>query len=293
MNSSLMTTSEVATYLRLKERKIYDLVSQGLIPCTKVTGKLLFPRQAIDLWLMNHLEGDQRTSSPVPAILAGSQDPLLEWALREANTDLALLCHGSGDGIKRLISGRAMIAGMHLLDDSGEHYNDPVRLGLGGMRDLVVIHWAWRSQGLLVAPGNPEQLTGLRDLAATGIRVGHRQPDAGAETLFRHLLTRAGIAREALTLLPHPALTEDDLALDVREGRADAGLGVEAAARRHGLDFIPLHRERFDLAMRRRSYFEPTIQQLFTFARTERFCERADAMGGYDIRKLGDVMYNA
>ncbi len=293
MNPSLMTTNEVAAYLRLKERKIYDLVGQGLIPCTKVTGKLLFPRQAIDLWLMNHLEGDQRSSQPIPTVLAGSQDPLLEWALREANTDMALLCHGSGDGIKRLLDNRAMMAGMHLLSDDGAHYNEPLQLGMGGMRDLVIIHWAWRTQGLLVRPGNPCGIDSLADLARPGIHVGHRQPDAGAETLFRHLLQRAGIARTALDLLPHPALTEDDLALDVREGRADAGLGVEAAARRHGLDFVPLHSERFDLAMRRQSYFEPPIQQLLAFTRSQRFRERSEAMGGYDISELGKVVYNA
>ena len=57
-----LTTAEAAEYLRLKERKVYDLVSQGVIPCVRVTGKLLFPRQRIDLWLMNHLEGDDAVS---------------------------------------------------------------------------------------------------------------------------------------------------------------------------------------------------------------------------------------
>ncbi|MHA7811659.1 MAG: helix-turn-helix domain-containing protein, partial [Marinobacter adhaerens] len=60
-----LTTAEAAEYLRLKERKVYDLVSQGVIPCVRVTGKLLFPRQRIDLWLMNHLEGDDAVSSPI------------------------------------------------------------------------------------------------------------------------------------------------------------------------------------------------------------------------------------
>ena len=67
-----LTTAEAAEYLRLKERKVYDLVSQGVIPCVRVTGKLLFPRQRIDLWLMNHLEGDDAVSSPTPPVLAGS-----------------------------------------------------------------------------------------------------------------------------------------------------------------------------------------------------------------------------
>ena len=132
-----LTTAEAAEYLRLKERKVYDLVSQGVIPCVRVTGKLLFPRQRIDLWLMNHLEGDDAISAPTLPVLVGSQDPLLEWAVKESNAELAMLCQGSGDGVQRLVDGRAMVAGMHIWHAESERYNDPATLGLTGMRDLV------------------------------------------------------------------------------------------------------------------------------------------------------------
>jgi putative molybdopterin biosynthesis protein len=288
-----LTTAEVADYLRLKERKVYDLVRQGQIPCSKVTGKLLFPRQAIDLWVMNHLEGDQRTRLPIPPVLAGSHDPLLEWSVRESGADLALLCHGSGDGAKRLLDGAAMAAGTHLIDPASGGYNQPQQLGLGGLRDLVILHWARRRQGLLLAPGNPLGIQGLSDLAHSRARVAQRQPEAGAATLFRWLLQRSGVEPASLRLSADISLSEDDLALAIREGEADAGLAVEAAAHRHGLDFIPLHDERFDLVMRRRSYFEPELQALMAFARTPRFRERAAALGGYDISKLGQVLFNA
>ncbi len=288
-----LTTAEVAAYIRLKERKVYDLVRQGEMPCVRITGKLLFPRQAIDLWLMNHLEGDQRDSTPVPPVLAGSHDPLLDWAARESGAALASLCRGSMDGARRLLDGRAMLAGMHVLAPATGEYNQPQLLGLGGLRDLLIIHWAQRRQGLLLAPGNPLDIHGLADLARPGLRVAHRQPDAGADTLFRWLVRQAGLEHDALALLPHPALTEDDLALAVREGHADAGLAIEASARRHGLDFIPLHHEKFQLAIRRRHYFEPPLQRLLEFARGERMRQRAGEMGGYDLSELGAVAYNA
>ncbi|WP_108446670.1 helix-turn-helix transcriptional regulator [Halomonas denitrificans] len=288
-----LTTAEVADYLRLKERKVYDLVRQGGIPCMRVTGKLLFPRQAIDLWLMSHLEGDRASSRPVPLVLAGSQDPLLEWAVRESGAGLALLCHGSGDGVRRLLSGEAMVAGLHLLDEHRGDYNRPEALGLAGMRDLVTVRWATRRQGLLLAPDNPLGIAGLGDLADQRVRVAHRQPDAGAHRLLTWLLGRAGIEPGALCFADHPSLSEDDLALAIRQGEADAGLGVEAAARRQGLAFVPLHEEAFDLALRRRSYFEAPIQRLLAFAREPRFAERAAALGGYDITALGRVVHNA
>ena len=288
-----LTTAEAAEYLRLKERKVYDLVSQGVIPCVRVTGKLLFPRQRIDLWLMNHLEGDEGVSSPTPPVLVGSQDPLLEWAVKESNAELAMLCQGSGDGVQRLVEGRAMVAGMHIWHARSERYNDPVTLGLSGMRDLVLIRWAERQQGLLLAPGNPKGVTNLRDIARPGLRLAHRQPEAGVSHLLQSLLARHQLDVRSLTWAAHPSLSEDDLALAIRQGEADVGVGIEAAARRQGLAFIPLQWEQFDLAMRRRHYFEPAMQRLLAFARTERFVQRAEALGGYTIHDLGRVVYNA
>lgn len=288
-----LTTAEVAEYLRLKERKVYDLVSQGVIPCVRITGKLLFPRQRVDLWLMNHLEGDDAVSSPIPQVLAGSQDPLLEWAVKESSAELALLCQGSGDGVQRLVDGRAMLAGMHIWHAESQRYNDPATLGLNGMRDLVLIRWAKRQQGLLLAADNPHNLCRLEDLARPGIRVAHRQPEAGVSHLLQSLLASHSIDGQQLAWASHPSLSEDDLALAIRQGEADVGVGIEAAARRQGLAFIPLQQEQFDLAMRRRHYFEPAIQRLLAFARSERFIHRAESLGGYDIRDLGNVIYNA
>lgn len=288
-----LTTAEVAAYLRLKERKVYDLVRQGEMPCVRITGKLLFPRQTVDLWVMNHLEGDQQSSTPIAPVLAGSHDPLLEWAARESGAGLALLCHGSIDGARRLLDGRVMLAGLHVLDPQSGTYNAPAPLGLGGMRDLVILHWAVRRQGLLLPPGNPRGIRAFADIGQRGLRVAHRQPEAGADALFRWLLQESGMDRADLTLAPHASLTEDDLALAIREGQADVGLAVEAAARRHGLEFIGLRHEKFELAIRRRSYFEPAVQQLLEFSRSDRFQARAEAMGGYDVSRLGAVAYNA
>ena len=81
----LLTTAEAADYLRIKERKLYELVADGAIPCTKVTGKWLFPRGDLDRWL---LAGMARPLGVVPAdpppIVGGSHDPLLQWALIES-----------------------------------------------------------------------------------------------------------------------------------------------------------------------------------------------------------------
>lgn len=288
-----LTTAEVADYLRLKERKVYDLVSQGQIPCSRITGKLLFPRQQIDLWVLSHLEGDQAQRLSVPLVVAGSQDPLLEWAVRESGSDLAMLCQGSGDGVRRLLDGKAMVAGIHLLDPGTQRYNEPNALGLSGMRDLLIVRWAERRQGLLLPADNPLEIKSLSDLKRAEVRVAHRQSNAGAARLLSCLLKQAGIENAAINWAPHASLSEDDLALSIGQGEADVGLGVEAAARRQQLGFVPLCEEPFDLIMQRRSYFEPAVQRLLAFTHQTRFAERAAQLGGYDIAETGKIIHNA
>lgn len=109
--SGLLTTEEAATYLRLSERKLYELVANGTIPCTKVTGRWLFPREALDRWVMAGLITPSALARvAAPTIVGGSHDPLLEWALRESNWGLAYLAEGSERGLQRLVSGEVMMA---------------------------------------------------------------------------------------------------------------------------------------------------------------------------------------
>ena len=85
------------------------------------------------------------------------------------------------------------------------------------------------------------------------------------------MLEKAGIPRSALNVSGRAALTETDVAVAVADGGADWGLAIGAVARRFGLDFVPLHRERFDLALSRRVYFEPELQRLFALPEPRRF----------------------
>ncbi len=293
----LMTTREVAEYLRVKERKVYELVREGQIPCSRVTGKWLFPRRLVDQWLARGTElpaglsGNIAEAKP-PPVVAGSHDPLLDWALRESRSDLALLPGGSLDGLSRLAAGEAMVAGLHVLDDESGDYNVPaVARALAG-RPLVMIEWARRRQGLVVAPDNPLGLSSMADLAKEKARIVPRQEAAGSQILFLHLAGRAGLGPEDFDLLAQPARSETDLAVAIVEGKADSGLAIEAVARQHRLGFVPLHEERYDLVLARRDYFEPPFQRLLAFARGEEFAARAREMGGYEVGGLGRVVYN-
>lgn len=290
----LMTTREVADYLRIKERKVYGLVQAHAIPCARVTGKWLFPRAMIDLWVLQNTEYAGRVLAPAaPPVMAGSHDPLLEWAVRESGSGLAVLFDGSLDGVQRVTTRQACACGVHVIDARDESYNVHLLDQQAAMPGAVLLQWAWREQGLILAAGNPLHIGALADVAARGVRVIDRQQSAGSHLLLEYLLQKSGTPSTALKRVARPARNESDAAFAVANGDADVALGIAAVARQYRLDFVPLQRERYDLLLRRRDYFEPPLQALLTFARTAAFADKARSLGGYDIEGFGRVMRNA
>jgi excisionase family DNA binding protein len=288
-----MNTAEVAEYLRLKERKVYQLVREERIPCTRITGKLLFPRSLVDLWILRNTHATEGLPHAAPPVIAGSHDPLLAWTLSEAGAGLAQLLDGSMDGLQCVAQGAAVACGIHVLDPETGEYNTPfVRRTLGGM-PFVTIEWAWREQGLILPPGNPLAVHSLADVAKAGLRFVERQPGAGSRLLLEYLLARHGLEVEQLRRVDPPARSETDVAAAVLDGTGDVGLGIRAVARQFRLAFVPVHRERFDLVVGHRDYFEPPMQRVLAFAAGERFREKARALGGYDVSGLGRVIRNA
>lgn len=290
--ADFLTTKEVATLLRVKERTIYDLVKDGAIPVSRVTGKLLFPRELIEAWVRRNAEvkGGVENLVTRPLVLAGSHDPLLDWALRESGAGIATFFDGSLDGLQRLAEAKAVACGMHVYEPERDDWNiGHVERVLHGM-PVVVVEWARRRQGLVVAPGNPRTVAGIADLVRC--RFIPRQKQAGSYILLDHLMKREGLDPATLDMVDPPARSEADVALAVLEGKADAGLAIEAVVRQHRLDFIPLFSERYDIVVWRRDYFEPPVQALLAFTRGDAFLHRARELGGYDVAGVGTVRYN-
>lgn len=292
--TKMMTVREVAEYLNIKERKVYDLVSREVIPCSRVAGKWLFPQALIDSWVNAGVgaQGQPAPAPPAPPVVAGSHDPLLEWCLRESACGLALMAGGSMDGLRRLEKGEARMCGLHVLNATNEEYNvEAVQRHLG-TKTVVLIQWAWRRQGLLTAPDNPLDLQNFKDLRQKRPRLVQREEGAGTRLLLAHLMESHGMTEAELTVLPRVARSHTDVGLAILEGQADTGMAAEAVARQMQLGFIPLHRERYDLVMLRRDYFEPAFQTLLAFTSTAGFQQRAADLG-YDVSELGRVRYNA
>ncbi len=282
-----LTTRELADLLRIGERKAYDLASSGEIPCVRAMGKLLFPKAEIIAWLNASRSGPQVAEPPLPPIVAGSHDPLLDWALRESGSGLATYYDGSFDGLNRLADRSAQAAALHIHEPDG--FNIQSLRDTMGEAPVILYQIALRQRGLLLAPG-VSGISGFQDLK--GRRIILRQDSAASQRLFDAQLSAHKLTRSNLNTLPVCARTEEELATALRDGKAEVGFGLGALSRPNGLSFVPTHPERLDLAIWRRAVFEPPMQTLTQFLQSQRFKERAAELGGYDLTDLGQIHHN-
>jgi putative molybdopterin biosynthesis protein len=290
-SAALLNVRELGAWLRLKERKVYDLVARGEIPHTRVGAKILFTPAEVERWLAARAAGAGPRQAAPPTI-AGSHDPLLEWAVRESRCGLALLTQGSRDGLERLAAGEACAALLHLPHADLADFNREQAEAMLRGHDVALVEWARREQGLLVARGNPKRLATVGQLARRGVRVVLRQPGSGSRELLERLLERERVKPAALAASRETASTESDLASAIAAGQADAGFGARAAARLFNLDFVPIAVERLDLAVSRARWFDSPLQALWRFARSRRFAAHAQSLTGYDLANAGEVTWN-
>jgi putative molybdopterin biosynthesis protein len=238
--------------------------------------------EEVDVRLLRDLDAVERT-----IVSIGSHDPVLDLAasvLRARDPAQTLVSGpvGSLGGLVALRDGLCHVAGCHLLDPASGEYTLPwIERVLPG-RAVDVVRLVHREQGLIVAPGNPLGLTGLEDLGR--VRYVNRQRGAGTRVLLDHELGRRGIAPETVEGYEREEPTHLAVAAAVAAGRADAGLGVMAAARAFGLGFVPVAQEPFDLVM---APGEPAVAPLLELLEDPEFRAQVVALGGYSVEETG------
>ncbi len=229
-------------------------------------------------------------------VCIGSHDnalDLLANQLKKRHPELSLSsAHvGSLGGLVALKRGQAHLAGTHLLDEATGEYNvSYVRKMLPG-RTVVLMNLVYRTQGFIVPPGNPKGIRGFDDLTRPAVVFVNRQAGAGTRLLTDLHLKRLGIDPAQVTGYDHEEFTHMAVAAAVLSGAADTGLGVLSAARALGLDFIPVARERYDLAIPQAQYATPPLQSLVAIIRDDgEFRAALTALGGYDVSEMGNVI---
>jgi len=225
-------------------------------------------------------------------VAIGSHDlclDLLADLLRRRHPELNLSsAHvGSFGGLMALRRGEAHMAGIHLLDEETGVYNvSAIRKYLPG-RPVHLVHLVRRDQGFLVAPGNPKGIRGFADLARPDVRFVNRQRGAGTRVLLDYHLKLEGIDPRSINGYEREEFTHLTVAAAVASGAVDVGLGILAAARALGLDFVPVTREDYDLAIPAEHRRLESVEKLLAVVASDEFRSAVAALGGYDSSRSG------
>jgi len=227
---------------------------------------------------------------------AGSHDPALSYITTHfdqvaPNYTPQLTFTGSLGGLIALAEGEADLAGAHLWDEESDTYNIAfVRRLLPGRR-VALLTLAHRRLGLIVAPLNPRGISGLADLARPELRFINRQSGAGTRVWLDAQLRHLGVTPEQISDYGREVQTHSEMARGIAEGRADVGLGIEAAALMYGLGFIPLTTERYDLVIPAEVWSRSPVQALALWLTGPEAQQNILALGGYDIHETGKVVW--
>jgi putative molybdopterin biosynthesis protein len=216
---------------------------------------------------------------------------LREHAAANARLHLDIRFCGSVDAIAALNEGRCVMAGFHTVPGA-----PPGSLAQRTYQPMLqpgrhkLIAFARRSQGLIVARGNPLRLASLADVVRTGARFVNRALGTGTRLLLDEWLARDAVRAADLRGYDRTEPSHAAVAQAVASGAADVGLGIEAAAQSRGLSFVPLAQEDYYLVCLKDALEQPAVQALLAVLRSQPWREQLAALAGYDPSACGDVL---
>jgi molybdenum cofactor synthesis domain-containing protein len=249
---------------------------EGISETETVRARLLRPLSAIENTL----------------VITGSHDntlDLLADQMRRHHDGIGISSShvGSMGGLMAIRNNACHLAGSHLLDPEDGSYNIRyVKKYLPGI-SVRLVNLVMRQQGLIVPKGNPENIRSITDLAQRKLRFINRQPGSGTRILFDYKLADSQLTPADILGYENDEYTHMSVAVAVLSGRAHAGLGIMAAARALGLDFIPVVTESYDLVIPERFFNTPNVQALLETIVSDDFKNRVLALGGYGVENTG------
>lgn len=303
--SLTLTAAEAAIILKISKYTLYELVKRGEIPAHHIGRQLRIDPAVLDRYLRgtlshNTLPGDMASDTPDLPLLRfiGSHDPVVELLfefLKHAATPIqaSISFKGSMDGLIALYRREGDISGAHLWDEASQDYNISFVKHVIPGEAVCIVNLVQREQGFIVAPGNPLNLQTWKDITIEGLKLINRQKGSGTRLRLDAYLKSAKISSSQILGYDDEETTHSGVACLVASGQADVGVGVQAAAQRLGLGFIPLFQERYDLVCLGKTAKSPAWQQLLTVLRSPGFIQAIHQQKGYDTSLTGKIMLEA
>lgn len=302
-----LTPEEAAQILKISRYTLYELIKRGEIPSRRIGRKIRIDYDS----LMQYLQGDsshKRSSEYVDTHkdivsdhdfrFIGSHDlsiELLNEFLNHASSPVFLKTDfkGSMEGLIALYHREAQITGIHIWDEKSQEYNLPFVEHLLVAEAFRIVNIVQRSQGWIVPAGNPDNISSWEDITRKGLRFINRQRGSGTRLRIDEYLCKNEIPVKQIQGYDREEQTHWGVALKIANGEADLGMGIQFAAQRMGLDFIPLFKERFDLVILQETVDRPEWQQILTVLNSPAFHRAIEQQIGYDTSLTGKVIYDS
>jgi molybdate-binding protein/DNA-binding transcriptional regulator YhcF (GntR family) len=293
--------------LTIRQTRLSNMMSNGILEALSQGYSLEEIEAAfsvhLDRWREERKDTAQAATKPKKAtktgkvlVIVASHDPALNMLVtrvRQKNPEVKIdiTYAGSLGGLIALQDGRADLAGIHLLDAETGEYNYPYVKHLLPGREMAIVHLAYRIQGLIFASGNPKRIKGIEDLRRADIMLINRQKGSGTRILLDQELRKLGISPSRVKGYAREVDTHFAVARNIAEGKADVGLGIEAAARAGHIDFLPLYRERYDLVIPIENHKSKKLAPLLKVIASKDFRQAVTEAGGYDTSQSGATTF--
>jgi putative molybdopterin biosynthesis protein len=231
------------------------------------------------------------STPPRPDLVVAGCDPAFglvkEHLLRERGIEVLWLSAGSRAALDALGRGVIHVAGVHLRDRDTGTYNGPWVQRLVPFRATRLGFSVWE-QALLLPPGNPLGIRGIRDLAQPAVRFVNREPGSGSRSLVELEMAKQGIpGGEIPGFADTAAHTHAEVAAAIAARTANAGVAIRSLAAGYGLGAVPLAQEPYELVVPDHFLELPGVQALLDALRRPELRHQVEALGGYDAAGMG------
>ncbi|OIJ18036.1 hypothetical protein BKP45_10560 [Anaerobacillus alkalidiazotrophicus] len=318
MEKKSYTTEEVAQILKVSKLTIYDLVKKGLLPTYRVGRQMRIDPEDLEAYINRSKKGASTISikenefpeSPVSngkgqrqgfnntrQIVISGQDFSLDILANHIENSLngirPLRSYvGSLEGLISMYQGYSDIVSTHLIEAESREYNLPYINKILVNFEYVVINLLSRKAGFFVQKGNPKKIKNWLDLKSPNIKIINREKGSGARVLIDESLKKHQISIHEVNGYGYEETNHLSVASAVAKGVADVGVGIEKTSNLvHGVEFIPLINERYDLVILKTPENKALIPQIQSILNSNSFKSDLDALGGYDLSKTGQIIY--
>lgn len=286
----ILSAKELSRYLKINEKKIYQLARESKLPYTRIGGKITFAREIIDGWITQTTEREKHI------YVAGSDDMLLRRVIDAYNSRgrgdniIFYAPVGSVNGLRLLEKKAATMSCVHIMDFEKKEYNTTYLDRYLGDQHYTVVHLYLREQGIYLGKNNPKKVRNLVDIAEKGVKFANRNQGSGTRLLLDFLVHEQGIDPSAIKGYDMEVESHLQAGLKVLKGEVEASFGIRHVAHMLDISFVPIFKERFDMVVPEDHFYSGPAKTLMAFFDQGRLLSLAGDFTGYDIARTGSII---